>query len=80
MRCGVGRRCGSDPVLLWLWCMPAAAALIRPLAWKLPYATGAALKKKKETKKQDCPGFGKGGRTQKDLVSGVPVVAKWKRI
>ena len=28
-----------------LWCMPAAAALIRPLAWELTYAMGAALKK-----------------------------------
>ena len=27
--------------------MPAAAAPIRPLAWELPYALGAALKKKK---------------------------------
>ena len=26
-------RCGSDPVLLWLWPRPAAAALILPLAW-----------------------------------------------
>ena len=26
--CGVGCRCGSDPALLWLWCRPAAAALI----------------------------------------------------
>ena len=31
MSCGVGRRCGSDPVLLWLRCRPAAVALIRPL-------------------------------------------------
>ena len=31
---------------LWLW--PAAAALIRPLAWKPPHATGAALKRKKK--------------------------------
>ena len=29
MICGVGHRCGSDPVLLWLWCRPAATALIR---------------------------------------------------
>ena len=28
-----------------LWCGQAAAALIRPLAWKLPYAVGADLKK-----------------------------------
>ena len=27
-----------------LWCRPAAAAPIRPLAWELPYATGTALK------------------------------------
>ena len=27
--------------LLWLWCRPAATALIRPLAWGPPYAAGA---------------------------------------
>ena len=43
MSCGVGRRCGLDPVLLWLWYGPAATAQIRPLAWKPPYAMGAAL-------------------------------------
>ena len=41
----MGCRCGSDPVLLWLWCTSAATALIRPLAWEPPYAEGAALKK-----------------------------------
>ena len=35
-------------MLLWLWCRLPAAALIRPLAWELPYATGAALKEKKK--------------------------------
>ena len=39
------RRNGQDPALLWLWRKPAAAAPIRPLAWELPYAVGAALKK-----------------------------------
>ena len=34
MSYSVGRRCGSDPVLLWLWCRPAAAALIQSLALK----------------------------------------------
>ena len=51
--CGVGHRHSTDPVLLWLWCRPAVVALIRPLAWELPYALGAALKhgeKKKEKK------------------------------
>ena len=33
----------KDPVLLWLWCRPVAAAPIRPLAWELPYAVNAAL-------------------------------------
>ena len=40
----------KDPVLplLWLWCRPAAAALIRPFAGEPPYAMGVALKKKKK--------------------------------
>ena len=42
--CSIGHRCNSDPALLW--CRPAAAALISPLAWELPYAVGVALKKK----------------------------------
>ena len=42
---GVGRRHGSDPALLWLWCRPAATAPIQSLAWEPPYATGAALEK-----------------------------------
>jgi len=31
---------------------PAAAALIRPLAWEPPYAMGAALEKAKRPKKK----------------------------
>ena len=48
--CGVGRRCGSDLALLWLWCRPAATAPIRPLAWEPPYAEGVALEKTEKTK------------------------------
>ena len=48
MSCGVGRICGLDPELLWLWRRPAATALIRPLAWEPPYATGVALKRPKK--------------------------------
>ena len=33
--------------MLWLWCRQAAVALVQPLAWEPPYATGAALKKQK---------------------------------
>ena len=36
----------KDPALLWLWHRPAAVAPIGPLAWKHPYAAGAALKKR----------------------------------
>ena len=45
MRYGVGHRHGLDPALLWLWLRPVAIAPIQPLAWELPYAVGAALKK-----------------------------------
>ena len=48
MSCGVGRS-GLDLALLWLWCRLAAAAPVQPLVWELPYALGAALKKKKST-------------------------------
>ena len=50
MTCGVGRRQGSDLVLLWLrlWHRLTAVALIQPLAWELPYATDVAQKRKKK--------------------------------
>ena len=41
----------KDPTLLWVWCRLAAAGLIQPLAWELPYAAGAALKRQDEKKK-----------------------------
>ena len=44
----MGCRRGSDPVLLWLSCRPAAVALIRPLAWESPYAAGVTLKRQKQ--------------------------------
>ena len=66
MSCGVGPKRGSDPVLLWLWCRPAAVAPIRSVAWEPPYAEGAALEKTKKTKKQKS-------------VVGVPVVAQGVR-
>ena len=50
MSCGVGCTCGSDPVLLWLWCRPVATAPIRLLAWEPPYATGVAQEMAKRQK------------------------------
>ena len=38
-------------MLLWLWYK--LAALIRPLAWELPHAAGAALKRKTKEKERD---------------------------
>ena len=38
----------KDLVVLWLWYMPAAAALIHLLAWEFPYAACAALKTKQK--------------------------------
>ena len=48
--CGVGRRHSLDLALWWLWLKLAAAALIRPLAWELPYAAGAVLNKRTNKK------------------------------
>ena len=50
MSCGVGRRRGLDPALLWLWCGPVATALIGPLAWEPPCAEGVALKRQQQQK------------------------------
>ena len=52
MSCGVGCGRGVDLVMLWLRRSPEAIALIHPLAWELPYAAGAALKKKTNKKKK----------------------------
>ena len=41
--CGVGHRRGSDPAFLWLWCRPAATALIQP--WQPPRGVGPLPKK-----------------------------------
>ena len=35
----------KDLALLWLWCRPADAAPIQPLAWEPPYAASAAKNK-----------------------------------
>ena len=49
----------------WLWRRFQPAALIQPLAWKLPYATGAAIKiiiiiKTTTTKTQGVPVVAQG--------------------
>ena len=37
----------KDPALPQLQCRPTAAAQIQSLAWELPYAAGAAIRRKK---------------------------------
>ena len=49
--CIVGHRPAWDPALLWLWCRLAAAAPIPPLAWELPKAACATVKKTKKKKR-----------------------------
>ena len=61
-------RRGSDLALLQLWCRAAAVALIGPLAWEPPYATGAALKRQKDKKKKKKK---KKERKEKKKESGV---------
>ena len=53
MSCGVGRRGVLNPTLLWLWRRLVATALIRPLAWEPPYATGVPLKKEREREREN---------------------------
>ena len=53
----------KDLAFLWLWCRPAATALMRPLAWHPPYAVGVALKRqttkrKKKKRKMSVEGEG----------------------
>ena len=52
MSCGVDHRLSLDLTWLWLWLWPAAVAPIRPLAWELPHAAGAALKSEKRKRKE----------------------------
>ena len=49
---GMGHRSSLDPGLLWLWFRPGAVALIQPLAWELPCAALAALRKKERKKEK----------------------------
>ena len=51
MNRAVDKRQGSDLMLLWLWHRLEAAAPIQPLAWEIPYAARAALKKPRKKKK-----------------------------
>ena len=70
MSCGIGCKCGSDPVLLWL--RPAGTAPIQSLAWELLYAAGAALKREEEREEGREEG-------RKEIYQGVLRVVRWDR-
>ena len=84
MSCGVGCRCGSDPVLLWLWHRLVATAPIRPLAWESPYAVGAAQeiakrqKAKKKKKKIVKRQFTEWERIFENRMSGKELISTYK--
>ena len=61
---GIGCRFSSDQELLWLWCRLAAAAPIQPLAWKLPYAMGTAIKRKKNARSLSITVMEGGAKTK----------------
>ena len=68
---------------MWLWCRSAATALILPLAWEPPYATGMALKskeRKKERKKRkefpSCAVEMNWARNH-EVASSIPGLAQW---
>ena len=89
MSCGVGHRRGSDPAWLWLWRRLVATALIRPLAWEPPCATGVALEKAKRQKdkkkkrslgtRRDTRGTHTEGRPREDTARRPPPVSQGER-
>ena len=52
MSCGVGRRRGSDPKLLWLWYRHVATAPIGPLALGTSMCCRSSPRKGKKKKKE----------------------------
>ena len=61
--------------MLWPWHRLAAAALIQPLSWELPYAVGVAIKRKKIKKKKK----GKKKRKSIKIFSSLQNVRKKER-
>ena len=64
--------------MLWSWCRPVAAVPVQPLAWELPYAKGAALKRqeRKGEREEERRDRGrregkKGGKGRKWIISRV---------
>ena len=69
MSCGVGHKCGSSLVWLWLWPRLEAAALVRPPSLGTLHAMTSALKKTKN--KQNKQTKSQSGTTSVLLPPGV---------
>ena len=81
--CSVGHGCRSDPMWLSMAVVEAGSSSpIRPLAWELLYAAGAALKrtKKKKKKKKNLWGKKKEARNKKKRQNSLFPHKEWKRI
>ena len=74
--CGIGHKCGSDLVLLWLWCRLAIASPIQSLAREFPYASGVAMKRKEKRKGKEKEGKGRKGKER----TKIAIAAKEKLI
>ena len=61
----------------WLWCRLEATALIRPLAWELPCAAGAALKGKEDGVSVVARWLMNPTRNHEVEGSVVPALAQW---
>ena len=81
MSCGVGRRRGSDPALLWLWHRPVGTVPIGPLAWEPPYAAGAAQEIAKSEKNiywsSHCVAAETNMTRNHEVVGWIPGLPQW---
>ena len=71
-----GFRYSLDSELLWLRHRPAAAALIRPLAWEPPCAADVALKSKKRGVPVVAQWLTNPTRNH-EVAGSVPALAQW---
>ena len=81
------RRYGSDPVLLWLWCRPAATAPIQLLPWELHMPRCSPKTNKQKNNKKDNTSLVSMwrnsytiGENMKWCIRGIAIVDLQKRI
>ena len=66
-------------MVVWLWSRLAAVALIRLLAWELPYAAGVALKRKERKEERERKREGREeGKRRKGKRKGNQGLVSWR--